>query len=95
MPSRVDVQLVEAIIAEWERLHPEWVNPPTPWSPWQFLGGLAVIGLGVAEAWHPRFFWYLSDGRKFRNAEPSDLALGLGRLGGVITIVIGLVILFH
>lgn len=94
-PSQVDIQLVEAIVAEWQRLHPGWAHPSPRRSPWQYVGGLAVIGLGAAQVRHPRFFWYLSEGWKFRDAEPSDLALGLGRLGGVVTIIVGLVIFFH
>lgn len=93
--AQTDPQLVDAIVKEWERLNPEWVDPPAPRSPWRIPLGLAVIGLGGTEVWHPRFFWFLSDGWRFRNAEPSDLALGLERLGGVITVVVGLVILFY
>ena len=93
--SQADPQLLDAIVAEWGRLHPNWVNPPPPSSGWSIVVGLGVIGLGAAEIWRPRLFWFLSDGWKFRSAEPSDLALSIERLGGVITIIIGLVILFY
>ena len=56
--------------------------------------GLLLIPFGILQAAFPRFFWFLSDGWKYRNAEPSDMAIGLGRVGGVIIAFIGLIMLF-
>ena len=56
--------------------------------------GLLLIPLGVLQAAFPSVFWFLSDGWKYKNAEPSELALGLGRAGGVLVALVGLVMLF-
>lgn len=47
------------------------------------LVGLLLIAVGVFNALAPHAAWYLSYGWKFKNAEPSEAALGLGRAGGV------------
>ena len=46
------------------------------------LLGLLVIALGIWNLAAPRTAWYLSYGWRFKNAEPSDAALVLGRVGG-------------
>lgn len=38
--------------------------------------------------------WYMSNGWKFKDAEPSDAALFMGRLGGIIGTILGLIVLF-
>lgn len=53
-----------------------------------------VIALGIWNAAAPQSAWYLSYGWRYKNAEPSDAALLLGRLGGVAAIVIGILLFF-
>lgn len=53
---------------------------------------LLVVGIFNAAA--PQAAWYLSDGWRFKDAEPSDMALGLTRFGGVVAIVIAVVMMF-
>lgn len=55
-----------------------------------FFLRLVLIGLGTLAVVNPRLAWYLSDGWKFRDAEPSDAALVMARIGGVVTVLIGL-----
>lgn len=57
--------------------------------PWFFA--LILILLGLLNLLKPEVSWYLSDGWKFKDAEPSDLALGLARVVGVIMIIVGLI----
>ena len=56
--------------------------------------GLLVAGLGMIDVIWPRVGWYLSHGWRFKNAEPSELALFFGRLGGIIVVLIGLGVMF-
>lgn len=57
------------------------------------LFGLVFILLGLLAAFSPETAWHLQEGWKFRNAEPSDLALVMTRIGGVFAIIIGLLLL--
>ena len=56
--------------------------------------GLLVIGLGVVDVIWPQLGWYLSHGWRFKNAEPSELALFFGRLGGIVICLFGLGVMF-
>lgn len=56
--------------------------------------GILLVLFGVLEAAFPQASWWLSHGWRFKNAEPSDLALGLGRTVGVIMILIGIICFF-
>ena len=56
--------------------------------------GILVIALGIFNLAAPRAAWYLSYGWRFKHAEPSDAALGLGRIGGGVAVLIGLLLFF-
>ena len=56
--------------------------------------GLLLLLLGVCMAVWPRAFWYLHTGWRFKDAEPSDLALGLNRTVGIILGIVGIILLF-
>lgn len=56
--------------------------------------GLLLVGFGVLEAVYPQLSWYLSHGWRYKNAEPSELAMGLGRVTGVIMIIAGIICFF-
>ena len=58
------------------------------------LLGLLALAAGVFNLVSPRTAWYLSYGWRFRDAEPSDEALVLGRVGGGIAVFLGLLLLF-
>ncbi|MBQ3108520.1 MAG: hypothetical protein IJP37_03280 [Clostridia bacterium] len=55
--------------------------------------GILLIALGLFNAIAPQKAWYLSYGWRFKNAEPSDAALGWARFGGIVAIVIGVILL--
>lgn len=55
--------------------------------------GLLLIPLGILQAVFPQAFWFLNHGWKYKDAEPSELALGLGRVGGALVAIIGLIML--
>lgn len=55
-----------------------------------FLAGLLLAALGAFYTFAPHAAWYLSRGWLYKNAEPSDAALILARISGVIMMVLGL-----
>lgn len=58
-----------------------------------FLGLLIVI-MGLLNLCKPEEMWYLSRGWQFKDAEPSEEALQMTRLGGVACLVIGVLLMF-
>jgi len=57
------------------------------------LVALLLIGFGLLEVINPRITWYLSEGWKFKDAEPSDLYLAVSRVVGAVLVLIGLGVL--
>ena len=53
------------------------------------IAGLILIALGVFYLLKPEIAWRLRYGWAVRDAEPSDLALGLARVAGGIACIIG------
>jgi len=64
-----------------------------PANPAKVVFALLAMVVGGFSVASPRTAWYWSYGWRYKNAEPSDLALGAGRIGGVIAIVVGLLLL--
>lgn len=60
----------------------------------KFLIGLIALIIGVVNIASPETAWYLSDGWKYKDAEPTDEALLLTRVGGGAAILIGLGFMF-
>ena len=58
------------------------------------LVGLLFLAVGLWYAISPNSSWYLSHGWRYKNAEPSDLALGLTRAGGIFAILLGILAFF-
>lgn len=63
-------------------------------KPGMILLAIVLLGVGLFNILSPQTAWYLSEGWKFRGAEPSDLALGLARAGGVVCCLIGVILIF-
>ena len=59
------------------------------------LFGLALFVIGVVNAVSPETGWHMSEGWKFKDAEPSEAALLWGRIGGIVSSVIGVVMIFR
>lgn len=89
--SSADCALVDKAVAQWLLDNPQWGRARRTDAGMVF-GGLLMIGLGVFSLMKPATIWYISDGWKFRNAEPSDLALSFTRFGGVIMIIVGVIL---
>ena len=55
---------------------------------------LVLLAVGLFNAIWPRAAWYLEYGWRYKNAEPSDLVLGLNRFGGIIAIIVAVIVAF-
>lgn len=53
-----------------------------------------MLILGIWNIVHPRSAWYLSQGWKYKDLEPSEAGLVANQFGGVIAVIAALVILF-
>ncbi|WP_454189863.1 DUF6199 family natural product biosynthesis protein [Paenibacillus sp. Marseille-Q7038] len=53
--------------------------------------GCLFIIVGLIAAISPYSAWYLSVGWKFKDAEPSDLALGVERIVGIVLVIAGFI----
>lgn len=68
-------------------------RPRDPANPAKVVFALLAIAIGAFSAASPRTAWYWSYGWRYKDAEPSDLALSAERVGGVIAIVVGVFLL--
>ena len=68
-------------------------NAPKEYSGHPFLG-LLLIALGIWHALDPHSAWYTNSGWRYRDAEPSDLALVVARVSGVVAILFGIIAMF-
>ncbi|MBO5253428.1 MAG: hypothetical protein J6C51_05740 [Clostridia bacterium] len=53
------------------------------------LAVVLLIALGLFAVLSPQTVWYLEYGWRFKDAEPSNLALTLNRIGGIVSIALG------
>lgn len=67
---------------------------PTPANPGKFWAVVILLGIGIFNAAAPQASWYLSYGWRFKDAEPSDLALNIGRTVGIFAIIAGVFMIF-
>jgi len=58
------------------------------------LLSVLIVCVGVWFTWKPKSIWWLARGWMFKNVEPSDLALGIYRVLGVIIAIIGIISFF-
>ena len=58
------------------------------------IGGILTFLLGLLCLLAPRFIWYVGWGWRFKDAQPSDLALILNRICGAVFIIIGILMVF-
>lgn len=54
---------------------------------------ILLIAVGVVSTIRPQVFWYLRIGRKVPGVQPSGLYLWVLRIGGLLVIVLGVIIL--
>ena len=63
-------------------------------SPGKLFLIIFAIPLGIFNIVWPQAAWYLEYGWRFRDAEPSDLALFFNRFGGIVLVIVGVVAIF-
>jgi hypothetical protein len=54
---------------------------------------ILMIVMGLCSLIWPRAMWWLSEGWKFKNAEPSGCALVAMRVGGLLGLIAGIALL--
>jgi hypothetical protein len=57
------------------------------------LFGVGVLIASICSTFWPRAMWYLREGWKYKNVEPSDFALFLMRLRGVMGIIVSIAVI--
>ena len=62
---------------------------PAPSGSSDILAVVLLIALGLFAVLSPQTVWYLEYGWRFKDAEPSGLALTMNRIGGVVSIALG------
>ena len=55
---------------------------------------LLLFVVGIFNTVTPHTAWYLEYGWRYKNVEPSDLALGLNRFGGVVALIAAVIMIF-
>ncbi len=93
---------VEASMADWDRvseLHAIVFGSASQTADTRgfarILFGLLALAAGVLSLINPRMAWtILEGGWRYKNVEPSDAYLVFSRIGGVVLIVVGLLLLF-
>jgi hypothetical protein len=55
-----------------------------------YIPPIIALAIGIWSIISPSSSWYLSDGWKYKNAEPSEVALTLIRIAGLIAILAGI-----
>lgn len=63
-------------------------------SPGKLAVCLLLAGMGIFNMLAPETAWYLEYGWRFKNAEPSDLALNVCRVSGGVIIVMAFIVFF-
>lgn len=55
--------------------------------------GIFLITLGILNVAFPRWFWNIQYGWRYKNTEPTETAINIQRLGGIVAIVVGFILL--
>lgn len=57
------------------------------------LAAFLLVAVGAIQSISPQTMWMLEYGWRFKNTEPSDLALAINRISGIVLIFIGIICL--
>lgn len=67
---------------------------PDPDRGSRILIALVLLALGIFSIVSPETAWMLGHGWRYRDAEPSDMALTANRIGGVVCILVAVLVFF-
>ncbi len=56
--------------------------------------GMLLICVGIFNAAFPKAAWFIGHGWRYKNAEPSELAIAMPRIAGIIAAVAGIIMWF-
>jgi len=56
--------------------------------------GLVLLVFGALEIFNPRLAWQIAEGWRYENLEPSEVLLIFSRIGGVVLVGVGLLLVF-
>lgn len=56
--------------------------------------GMLLICVGIFNAAFPKAAWFIGHGWRYKNAEPSELAIAMPRVAGIIAAVAGIIMWF-
>ena len=62
-------------------------------NPGKLLAAMILIGFGLWNLLSPESSWYVSHGWRYKNVEPSEMALSVKRIGGVVALIVAIVLL--
>lgn len=57
--------------------------------------GLFIVAIGLFSVVYPQVFWYLRVGRKIPGVPPNKLYLVVLRIGGLLTILLGIYVIIY
>ena len=57
--------------------------------------GLFIVAIGLLSVVYPQVFWYLRVGRKIPGVPPNKLYLVVLRIGGLLTILLGIYVIIY
>lgn len=67
---------------------------PKEQEPKNVLLILLLLAVGIFNTASPHTAWYLEYGWRYKDAEPSDMALTFSRLGGILAIIAAVILIF-
>lgn len=57
--------------------------------------GMLLIIIGILGIAKPEVMWFLSEGWQFKNVEPSELAIIMTRVSGIIAVLAGFFVIYQ
>lgn len=67
---------------------------PKESNPGKFIAIIFLLAVGIFHSVSPHTAWYLEYGWRYKDVEPSELALGLNCVGGVVAIIVAIIMIF-
>ena len=65
---------------------------PDPPNYGRIIIAVILAGIGLFNIVRPRTAWFLDSGWKYKDAEPSDMALSAHVIGGILAMVIAIIV---
>jgi len=68
--------------------------PKAPKNGGNIMIAFLFIIIGIFNIAAPHAAWYLEYGWRYKDAEPSDSAIAINRIGGIIAVIVGIFLIF-